>query len=204
MKTRVGNLFKRPLVMGDPNLVTGQEILVETNEDNQIVALKERKDNELSTIIAGSSEEESEKKKKPLDEFFQDLIAMGVKTFENVYSDPDITQSCISEEFRNQLLEYCKQYLMIVTDQLSLVRLPQTPLSIEIPSYILGGQIEKIYDFNAFLYSTGWEFGSYITDVSVILDVRFFNSPTSFRYRFVIGYRKSAQVYEAYIEKQNS
>lgn len=59
MKTRVGNLFKRPLVMGDPNLVTGQEILVETNEDNQIVALKERKDNELSTIIAGSSEGES-------------------------------------------------------------------------------------------------------------------------------------------------
>ena len=58
MKTRVGNLFKRPLVMGDPNLVTGQEILVETNEDNQIVALKERKDNELSTIIAGSSEGE--------------------------------------------------------------------------------------------------------------------------------------------------
>ena len=64
MKTRVGNLFKRPLVMGDPNLVTGQEILVETNEDNQIVALKERKDNGLVDIIptgegGGGSEEMS-------------------------------------------------------------------------------------------------------------------------------------------------
>ena len=43
MKTRVGNLFNRPLVMGDPNLVRPPEILVETDLDNKIVALKERK-----------------------------------------------------------------------------------------------------------------------------------------------------------------
>lgn len=54
MKTRVGNLFKRPLVMGDPNLVTGQEILVETNEDNQIVALKEKGNSGLVDIVSGS------------------------------------------------------------------------------------------------------------------------------------------------------
>lgn len=54
MKTRVGSLFNRPLVMGDPNLVRPPEILVETDLDNKIVALKERKKNELSDIVNAS------------------------------------------------------------------------------------------------------------------------------------------------------
>lgn len=54
-KIKVGSLFKRPLVVGDPNLVTGNEILVDLDEDNKIASLKERTNEGLSDIVSSDS-----------------------------------------------------------------------------------------------------------------------------------------------------
>lgn len=59
-KIKVGSLFKRPLVVGDPNLVTGNEILVDLDEDNKIASLKERTNEGLSDIVSQDSSESDE------------------------------------------------------------------------------------------------------------------------------------------------
>lgn len=120
MKTRVGNLFKRPLVMGDPNLVTGQEILVETNEDNQIVALKERKDNELSTIIASSSEGEGGGSEyycysPELNSFIDKYKALGLPEYTSFeeFQDSNVR---LDETLFNQVVAELKPYCTITMD----------------------------------------------------------------------------------------
>ena len=134
MKTKVGNLFNRPLVMGDPNLVRPPEILVETDLDNKIVALKERKKNELSDIVSASDS------KVPITEdyficpeleaFIVKYIKKGITQITDLSQLDDPNLGVINEDLFTEIITEVKPYCLIEKD-VHAIKNPEKILSLQ-------------------------------------------------------------------------
>lgn len=114
-KIKVGSLFKRPLVVGDPNLVTCNEILVDLDEDNKISSLKERTNEGLSDIV--SSDSGSSDDTLNINEIIPTIINL-IEPFLNEdhkgygsYQDDNIWYLSQKEahELKKYLIPYCSQ-----------------------------------------------------------------------------------------------
>lgn len=106
-KIKVGSLFKRPLVVGDPNLVTGNEILVDLDEDNKISSLKERTNEGLSDIV--SSDSGSSDEIMTFDKLVEKCKEMGVKEFTTLTSSPE--EGLLSQETYDKAINLLKPYV---------------------------------------------------------------------------------------------